>query len=653
MDQNWIFHDSHQSKYRKPFGAVACGKKIILSLSVKSQHKPDGVILRLWKNNREEERIEMNLVSQTGQDFFYQIDFTAPSNPGLLWYYFIVYKEGKTYYYGNNEAKLGGIGAIYEYEPPSYQITVHKKEAVTPNWFKEAVMYQIFVDRFFNGCEDGKILARKDNCHIYTNWYEDVPVYRRDPESGRIVSYDFFGGNLLGVIKKLPYLKDLGINVIYLNPVFESASNHKYDTGDYKKIDPMFGDNSTFELLCAKAQELGIYIILDGVFSHTGSDSIYFNKEGNYPGLGAYQSKDSPYYSWYRFYHYPDQYECWWGIDTLPNVNEMEPSYQDFIIYGEDSVLKYWMRLGAKGWRLDVADELPDEFIKVFWKTMKEVDPDSILIGEVWEDASNKISYGKLREYLWGEELDSVMNYPFRNIFLDYLLNRKNARETHLRLMQLYENYPRHYFYSLMNLIGSHDVPRVLTLLGDAPPEESLSKEEQARYRLSPEQKELALARLKLFTLIQMTFPGVPCIYYGDEAGMEGYKDPLNRGTYPWGRENRELLNWYKKVIALRNSYPVFKTGEWISFYVQEDVYGYIRRIGKGRDIFGQERQTSTAILLFNRNHLKKIEFELDLSKWCAGVFVDLLNGKREIDLGDGIINLSLLPLEGKVLLQR
>ncbi len=651
MSHCWIVHNSHELYYRNPFGTVPCNHKILLKIKIRSKKPPKRVILRLWHNGREK-KIEMKLIEKKDEVKIYCTHISAPAKPGLLWYYFIITKQNHTtIYYGNNPQCLGGIGQVYCHEPPSYQITVHKEDLCTPNWFKEAVIYQIFVDRFYNGNEDGRILNPKKRKAIYHKWNEAVPLYCRDPETGKIIAYDFFGGNLLGVIKKLPYLKKLGVNVIYFNPIFESPSNHKYDTSDYKKIDPMFGNNQLFKELCSLAGEMGISIILDGVFSHTGSDSIYFNKEGNYPSLGACQSKDSPYYKWYRFYEYPDKYECWWGIDTLPNVNEMEPSYQNFIIHDDNSVLKYWMRMGAKGWRLDVADELPDEFIKAFRKTMKEVNPESVLIGEVWEDASNKISYGKMRNYLLGDELDSVTNYPFRSVLLDYILGRKSAQETHLHLMKLYENYPLHHFYSTMNLISSHDVPRVLTLLGGAPPKDLLSKEEQARFRLKPEQKKLGISRLKLLSLFQMTFPGVPCIYYGDEAGMEGYADPLNRGCYPWGKENQELLSWYKKVISLRNRYDVFKTGKWIAFYADGDVYGFIRCIEKGRDVFNQKRKDNTAVVLFNRNPQKTAVLSIDVSRWCKTKLVDVIN-EEELILKEGILDISLNPLEGKVLIQ-
>ena len=650
MSRQWIFHDSQDLFFRQPFGAVTCNTKITLKLEINAINPVKEVILRLWKNNQEE-KVVMRQSVVNGTKVIYQTQITTPSTPLLLWYYFIVVMDHKIYYYGNNAQNTGGKGQIYEHQPPSYQITVHKEGLSTPDWFKGAVMYQILVDRFYNDCEEGQLLNPKEKCNIYYRWH-DTPYYRTCTKTGVIVCFDFFGGNLLGVMEKLPYLKELGINVIYFNPIFEAPSNHKYDTTNYKKIDPMYGDNQIFKELCRKAQEMGIAIILDGVFSHTGSDSIYFNKEGNYPELGAYQSKDSPYYSWYRFEEHPYKYDCWWGIDTLPNVNELDPAYQRFIIHDQDSVLEYWMKQGAKGWRLDVVDELPGQFVKPFRQKMKEIDPNSMLIGEVWEDASNKVSYGEMREYLLGEELDSTMNYPFRDITLDFFTGKKNAGEVHRALMSLYENYPKEHFYVTMNLIGSHDVPRALTLLGEAPPAETLSREEQARYFLTEDQIRLAIARLKLLTLFQMTFPGAPCVYYGDEAGVEGYGDPYCRATYPWGSEIKELLNWYKKTIAWRHQYAVLKTGQWISLCLQEDVYGYVRVIENERDVFNQIKENNVAVVLLNRNRHRGMTVEIDLSKWCQGEMIDLIQAGKAVQLDSGLLEIALGPLEGKLLIQ-
>jgi len=628
-----------------------CNQEVLLKVEV---FKPvDKVILRLWKDGREEQ-VEMELLEIEETKRIYGTKIKAPAKPLQLWYFFIIYLDGKKYYYGNL-TNYGGEGITQEWEPLSYQITVYKESATTPQWFKESVMYQIFVDRFFNGYEDQKIINKKKNKYDYhyPAWEEDVKPYRINQETGEILGFDIYGGNLLGIIKKFPYLKELGISTIYLNPIFEAPSNHKYDTADYKKIDPMFGDNETFKTLCLKAKEFGINIILDGVFSHTGSDSIYFNKEGTYDSLGAFQSENSPYFSWYSFQKHCDEYHCWWGIDTLPNVNEMDPSYRNFIIHDDNSVIKYWLKMGAKGWRLDVADELPDEFIKEIRSAMKELDPGSVLIGEVWEDASRKISYNKMREYLLGEELDSVMNYPFREILVDFFTGRRNAYEANRALLSIKENYPVHNFYANMNIIGSHDVPRILTLLGDSPHEDTLSREEQANYKLTPSQRNLATGRLKLLALIQMTFPGVPCIYYGDEAGMEGYKDPLNRGTYPWGKEDQDLLSWYKKIIHIRNKYDVFKTGEWFPLDINKDVLGFLRIIRHGRDVFNQKKDDNFSILIVNRSMVNDMEITLDLRKYVLdSKLYNLMQENSVFEIKDGFLRLSLKPLEGKLLLK-
>ena len=462
---NWMLHDSQDVSYRKPFGAVATNQKITLHLKVMAAEEINHVRLHLTKelNETTKQVIELDELKEHESYKFYQITIESPDASGLLWYFFEVVKNGDTFYYGNNHERLGGVGQIYSDQPISFQITIYQNQYKPPRWFQGGLVYQIFVDRFYNGNQGGQVLASKKRSLIHSDWTND-PVYIKDDE-GNIVYWDFFGGNLLGVKKKLGYLKELGVTAIYLNPIFEASSNHKYDTADYLKIDPMFGTNDDFRKLCTEAAGLGIAIILDGVFSHTGSDSIYFNKEGSYPSLGAYQSKDSLYYSWYRFEEYPTKYESWWGIEVLPNVNELESSYLDFIITGDNSVIKHWQRLGAKGWRLDVADELPDQFIQSLKKTMKAENEDTVLIGEVWEDASNKISYEERRRYFTDDELDSVMNYPFRLNVIDFIFGRQDSERTHRSLMSLYENYPKHHFYSLLNIIGTHDTKRILTIL--------------------------------------------------------------------------------------------------------------------------------------------------------------------------------------------
>lgn len=652
MSKEWIFHNSHEIKYRKPFGAVPCLDEITIRLEESAELLPHNVLLRIWFNGQEK-IIKMKKEKDDMGKRLYKAQFKAPENPGLLWYYFIINFKDEKIYYGNNSEKLGGIGSRWWQEPPSYQITVYQKDYVIPQWFKDSIMYHIFVDRFYNGSDKQRFHYKKHNKYKYSyrDWQEPVPLYDRHPITGAIQSYDIYGGNLKGIIEKLSYLKDLGVNVLYLSPIFESPSNHKYDVGNYKKIDPSFGDNKIYQDLCKKANKLGMSIVLDGVFSHTGSDSIYFNKEGNYPELGAYQSKESPYYKWYTFTNYPDEYECWWGIDTLPNTKELEPSYLDFIINDKESVLKYWMAQGTKGWRLDVADELPDKFIKDFRKTLKDIDPESILIGEVWEDASNKKSYGIMREYLYGEELDSVMNYPLRQIIIDFLIHKNNAQRTAQLLTQIHENYPRETIYSNMNILSSHDVPRVLTLLG-GPPEDALTKEKQFNYKLSKEERNLAVDRLKLASLMQMTLPGVPCIYYGDEVGMEGYKDPLNRGPFPWDKMDREIFMWYKKLIKFRHQYDVLKTGRFITIYAQDDIYAFIRVFENNQDVFGKNKKNNFALVLLNKHETKEKFLNLEIVNYSPTKLYDVLERDQEIWVNNGILNIKLEPLQGKLLIQ-
>lgn len=657
MKKYWIMHDSHNEEFRRPFGAVACHTAITLRLLTSTAEQQgelptEVVYLRLWQEGSGETLLTMSLIYQEQGRRLYEANFTVPGSPGVIWYYFIVRQGEQTAYYGNNAAEVGGVGQIFDYPPPSYQISTYLPGTVTPAWFKHAVVYQIFVDRFYNGLPDGKILNPRPGSLLHANW-QDTPVYTRDMDTGNILAYDFFGGNLAGVMAKLPYLAELGITAIYFNPIFDSPSNHKYDTADYKQIDPMFGDNKLFAELCAKASEYGIAIILDGVFSHTGSDSLYFNQEGNYDTLGAYQSKDSPYYSWYKFIDYPDKFESWWGITTMPNVNEEDSSYQDFIIDGPDSVLEHWFKAGVKGWRLDVADELPESFLEKFYKKLKEYDPEAVLIGEVWEDASRKVTYGNLRQYFDGTKLDAVMNYPFRKLILDFMLGWQDAQTVHRQLFSLYENYPKENFYANLNIIGSHDVPRILTLLAEAPPEDSHSKLSAFKYALSSAQRELGLARLKLVVLWQMTFPGAPCIYYGDEAGVEGYSDPLNRRTYPWGREDKELLAWYKKLVGLRRSHQVLRTGEWLLLLADNDVYGYVRRIQGGQDVFGDFATDNTAVIVFNRSRHTPATISIDTTAWFANqaYVVDALSGEQIMVPDTGKLDLILPPLSGRLLL--
>ncbi|MCI5604632.1 MAG: glycoside hydrolase family 13 protein [Clostridia bacterium] len=576
-----IEHNSREKFYRRPFGAVECGTEIRFRISASGIGIPNAVRLVYKRDAKEEIRVDMAYLFNLGDLCIYSVKVKMPDEVGLIWYYFEIETSQGIVYYGNNSKNLGGMGEVSFQKPErSFQITVYDKEYKTPDWFKEGVAYQIFVDRFCNGNEDGSFLGNRTD--IIKREWGDTPFYKAEQFGGEYKANDFFGGNLKGVIKKLPYLKELGVSVIYLNPIFSAYSNHKYDTGSYEMIDPMFGDEADFKELCKKAKELGIRIILDGVFNHTGSDSQYFNKNGTYDSVGAYQSQESPYYNWYRFMNWPNVYESWWGMTTLPQVEEHSEDYRKYILSGENAIVKRWLKNGASGWRLDVVDELPGFFVKELRENVKAADEDAVIIGEVWEDASNKSAYGERREYFLGKELDSVMNYPMRNALIDVVLGRIEASEFDDRLMSIKENYPPQAYYSLLNMVSSHDVERVLTLMGGVPSRHEVDKEYQSRFKLDGYGLEVAWDRATLILGLQMTLPGVPCIYYGDEIGMQGYGDPFCRQCYPWGREDEldptgKLRERYRNMISLRNSSKAFSIGDFESVYKIGHVYAFLR----------------------------------------------------------------------------
>ncbi len=588
-----LYHDSRDIRYRSPLGAVETNTHITIKIRVQASCV-SSVMLRLWIN--ETERF-LDMRSEGGD--IYSVGFDAPESPMLLWYGFKVEADGETAFYSTAPDGLGGVGQKVDKILSSYQITVYEHGFKTPDWFKNSIMYQIFPDRFF-GVQSGAPVKKREEYVIHGDWYDPLAFDDHPYEYGPACN-DFYGGNLAGITAKLPYLHDLGISVIYLNPIFDAYSNHKYDTADYMRIDPMFGDEKDFSTLCAEAEKLGIKIILDGVFSHTGSDSVYFNKYGKYgEHSGAYRDPHSRYRSWYNL-HGDGGYDSWWGCSNLPNVNEMNDGYLDFILRGENSVVKKWLRLGASGWRLDVADELPDEFIEILRREVKSVKPDAVIIGEVWEDASNKIAYGKQRKYFFGKELDGVMNYVLKDSFIGFLLKSFDAETLDRRVMSLVENYPAEALYSLMNIVGTHDTKRIKTVLGEFSGDENMNRDEKAAARLSAPQETLAIKRVKLISFMQMTFFGVPCVYYGDEIGMQGLSDPHNRMPYTWRVVDPDLREHYRSLAKLRNASPALRTGGFKTLCSSGDVFVYERGISGGKDALGNPAKDEVIVCAVNR----------------------------------------------------
>ena len=542
--------DSRSESCKKPYGAVPCGTAVSYTVRpLRREGWSRCVLVTQREFSGQTAELELPCTGQDGDRNRFSGIFSAPAEPELVWYWFRLLREDGSSILLDRSGYHGGENV------QSWQLTVYE-ESSTPAWFGCGVVYQIFPDRFCR-LELPDPAGMVGSRMIHENW-SNLPDWRPDAQ-GEVRNCDFFGGSLQGILSKLDDLADFGVTVLYLNPVFESASNHRYNTADYRAIDPMLGTEDDFHHLCQEAKRRGIRVILDGVFNHTGSQSRYFNADGFYSDTGAAQSPTSPYYHWYSFHPWPADYDAWWGIRTLPAVREDAPDYRDFIIRGQDSVVRHWLRAGASGWRLDVADELPDDFIGEIRTAMEETAPDSFLLGEVWEDATTKIAYSMRRRYLLGQELHGVMNYPFRTALIAYLLGG-DADEFRETLESLRENYPPHAFYSLMNFLSTHDTPRILTVLGaDHVPG---SKEERAVFRLSPARRQLGLKRLRLAALVLFTFPGAPTVYYGDEAGMEGWEDPFNRAGYPWGQEDSELKSFFSKLAHLRREQPALQTGQ-------------------------------------------------------------------------------------------
>ena len=561
------FFNSRDIGHRAPFGAVAEGTPILFRIRLPREWRCSAAWLLHCEDNGLTQWDGMFWNGIQEGDEWWECHY-APPTAGLYWYGFAVdTASGRRYLIRQSD----GTAAMSDDEGAMWQITCYEKGFTTPDWLIGGIMYQVFPDRFARS-DQPKSGVPTDR--VMRDVWGGQPHWRPDA-TGVVRNNDFFGGDLNGIREKLPYLKRLGVTCLYLNPIFESHSNHRYDTADYSRIDPLLGTEEDLRRLAEEAKAFGMRLMLDGVFSHTGADSMYFNRYGRYSSVGAYQSPESPYTSWFHFHHWPDDYEGWWGFLTLPEVEELDEGFLSYIT-GEDGILTRWLGAGASAWRLDVADELPDGFLEALRARVKATDPEAIVLGEVWEDASNKHSYGHRRRYLLGRQLDSVMNYPFREAILDVVRDGNTVRFFD-RIMSVVENYPPQVTRLLMNSLGTHDTERALTLLAGEPAN-GRGRSWQAAQRLSPEQRERGVRLLRAATVLQYCLPGVPCVYYGDEAGLEGYRDPFNRGCYPWGAEDRELIAFYERLGAVRTASAALREGEFCPVTAPEGVILFERR---------------------------------------------------------------------------
>lgn len=595
-----IMHDSAKEEYRFPMGAVPAGTKVRLSLAVRDIYCK-GMFLTVLEDGVEK-HIEMN-----GENGFLSAEYETPKGPCVIWYWFCIrLDESSSIYYGAHTGKTSGVGEVCWNPPPAFQLTVYDEAFTTPKWAKNAVMYQIFPDRYArsdDGTFERGIAYHRDlgrTVYVHEDWNEPV-LYEAVEGNDYYEPCDYYGGTLIGIIESLDELRDMGVNALYLNPVGEAASNHRYNTGDYLHVDPMLGTDEDFELLTREAQMRGIHIVLDGVYSHTGDDSVYFNKYGRYSSLGAYQSKESPYYTWYQFIEYPEEYKSWWGFTTLPEVDETRGEWIDFVIEGENSVFATWIGRGASGMRLDVADELPDETIEKMRARLKHISQENLLLGEVWEDATTKQSYGRPRTYALGRGLDSVMNYPFAIAVTEFLQGKSDAAKFKQFLVGQNQNYPKDMYYCLMNLLSSHDIARIRTMLGAKPDTHSMTREQQAHFVVSEQQDTQGAKLQKLAAGIQFVLPGMPCVYYGDEVGMHGLLDPFNRE--PYQIRDKEMKKYYKRLIELRQKNDAFKTGNCVFYEQGKDLIGILRYCIDGKDAFGDPAKDGMFLTLVNRGN--------------------------------------------------
>ncbi len=575
-----------------------------------------GVVLRLWRDGGTHADYPFSFVSagEGGETDAYSLTLpltedalpTAPGErgeDGLFYYRFLFLRAWNTLF-SSTENQLDLTLSEQESETRPYRLLVTRRDMDTPAWLAHGTMYHIFVDRFARGQGPTENL---DGAILEPDWYGGIPQYGIYP-GAHCENNKLFGGNLWGVAEKLPYLKELGVTVLYLSPIFRAYSNHKYDTGDYETVDGMFGGGAALRNLLDKAHAMGMHVMLDGVFNHTGDNSRYFNRRGNHPGVGAYQSKTSPYADWYHFRNHPDEYESWWGVKILPRLNQENENCRRYFT-GPDGIAARWCRFGVDGWRLDVADELCDEFLDEFHATVRrETAGQGVILGEVWENAADKIAYGRRRRYLRGGQLDSVMNYPVRNALIAFVRDG-DARFLCDTLTELYASYPRSVCRGLMNLLSTHDTERILTILGEDDAGERTNRELSVA-RMTPEQRRLGIARLKMASALQYTVYGIPSLFYGDEAGIEGHHDPFCRKPYPWGREEADLVDHYRALGQMRLAHPALDGGSFRVLQVEDAFLCYER-----------EREGDRLVIAANRGE----ETVLHL----PGRWEDLLSGKR------------------------
>ncbi len=568
--------NSRDEACKTPYGALKTGEEMRLSLCVPQSMHCEAPILFLQREGEGPAQYPLAKTGTSADGDTFSVGLSVQT-PGLdLWVDYQKLYQGE-----------GGEAVLSRQEGAKFPLVVYDAAWQTPESVHGAVMYQIFPDRFLEGNPQKPLVY---NERVYRTDKQNEPYFWDGGQRGGGLTQDYYGGDFAGIQKRLPYLRSIGVKWLYLNPIFEAHANHRYNTADYMHTDPYLGTDEDFKTLCREAERFGIRIILDGVFSHTGSDSRYFNKEGRYPTVGAWQGPQSPYRAWYHFR--PDgSYESWWGFDTLPSCNKQNADFRRFIV-GEGGVIDHWLQMGAAGFRLDVADELPDDFIVEIRKAVKRNGADKLLIGEVWEDAALKVAYGVRRAYFWGQELDGVMNYPFRTAIVEYL-KTGDAPAFREAVTSICEHYPPPALACCTTHLSTHDTERAITALaGDS--SEGHDRNWQSTHYLSDAQYHIGIMRMRLAFVLQFTLPGIPCVYYGDEIAMQGYADPFNRGYFDWNSGEDRLLELMIGLSNLRKHCPA---GALRFLRAEEKVLAYQRGDGDDKVVVAVNRGSWPAMV--------------------------------------------------------
>lgn len=604
-------------------GAVELGEKCIISLRISNDlgFVENAKVIMYKKGNSIPKEFNMEYEKTEGNFSFFNAIIIF-DEVGVYNYAISLNLEYKNVWIKKDPESL--IPCVTTKQFPFWRINACEKDFKTPEWAKSGIIYHILVDRYIRDCNVPIVpnLPHTVDRILHNDWNE-LPNWLPD-ENGEVKNNDFFAGNLKGIQSRLKYLNSLGVTIIYLSPVCESQSNHRYDTGDYEKVDPYLGSNEDLKNLCESAHKLGIKVILDAVFNHTGNYSRYFNSDGRYDSIGASIGPESPYYDWYK--KWQGSFLYWWDFKNLPVIEADNEEWQKFL-FSVGGVIDKWFELGIDGLRLDVADELPDYFLKKIRDTVLRNKKDAFIIGEVWENAATKEKDGNTRNYLLGHSLDTVMNYPWTDAILRYV-RFGDTQKLQSVVMEILNDYPRDSIFSVMNALSTHDITRAITTLGgngieqnrewiwDVPDLGDVGKNRQWQFdngKLEGKNYKEAKKKFKIATIIQYFLPGNVSIFYGDEVGLYGYKDPFNRKTYPWNHRDKELLRFFRSLGKIRTKYHFLKDADFEFIRLDEEILVFERKGNENSMYIIVNRSKNThKIEVPNIKHKEQIIFSIN-----------------------------------------